>query len=84
MELLLTGLTLTAIVVFVIPLAVLRAGIRRQHRTGTLTCQAPGLSAAIARRACGLYTRTPATGDNFDHEHCRQWPRSEPDGRRTS
>jgi hypothetical protein len=82
MELLLTGLILTAIVVFVIPLAILRAGIRRQHRTGTLTCQAPGISAAIARRVFGLYTRTPATGDNPDHERCRPWPTSDREERR--
>ena len=63
MELLLTGLALTAIVLFVIPLAVLRTGIRRQHRTASLTCQPPGLSAALARRVFGLYARTAVTSD---------------------
>ena len=79
-----SGLILTVIVVFVIPLAVLRAGIRCQHRTGTLTCQAPGLSAAIARRVFGLYTRTPATGDNCDHGRCGPWPISDRKERRAS
>jgi len=61
MELILTGLALAVIVVFVIPLAVLRAGIRRQHRAASLTCQPPGLSARLARRVLGLYARTPDT-----------------------
>jgi len=63
MELFLTGLALTAIVLFVIPLAILRAGIRRQRRTASLTCQPPGLSAALARRVLGLYARTAVTSD---------------------
>ena len=47
------------IIVFVVLLAVLRAGIRRQHRASSLTCQPPSLSASVARRVLGLYARTP-------------------------
>ena len=80
MELALIGLALITIVVFVIPLAVLRAGIRRQHRTGSLTCQPPSISAALTRRAVGLYARKPETGDKPDHMACQ--PRLPSDGRR--
>jgi hypothetical protein len=47
MELALIGLALIVIVVFVIPLAVLRAGIRRQHRAASLTCEPRSVSAAL-------------------------------------
>ena len=81
MELALLGLVLIAIVVFVIPLAILRAGIRRQHRTGSLTCQPPSISAALTRRAVGLYARSkPETSDKPDHVACQPWLAS--DGRR--
>jgi hypothetical protein len=80
MELALIGLALIAIVVFVIPLAVLRAGIRRQHRTGSLTDQPPSFSAALTRRAVGLYARKPEIGDRPDHMACQPWLAS--DGRR--
>ena len=69
MELILTGLALAMIVVFVIPLAVLRAGIRRQHRAASLTCQPPGLSARLSRRVLGLYARTPDTADRCGPAH---------------
>jgi hypothetical protein len=73
MELAVIGLALIVIVVIVIPLAVLRAGIRRQHRTASLTCQPPGLSAALSRRVLGLYARKPDTGDSPDHMACEPW-----------
>ena len=76
MELALLGLVLIAIVVFVIPLAVLRAGIRRQHRTGSLTCQPPSLSATLTRRAVGLYARKPETSDKSDHTAFQPWDAS--------
>jgi hypothetical protein len=60
MEIILIGAIVTVIVVFVIPLAVLRAGIRRQERAGCLGCRPPGLSTAIASRVAGLYVRQPA------------------------
>jgi len=69
MELILTGLALAVIVVFVIMLAVLRAGIRRQHRAASLTCQPPSLSASVARRVLGLYARTPYTADRCAPAH---------------
>jgi hypothetical protein len=71
MELALIGLALIVIVVFVIPLAVLRAGIRRQHRTASLTSQPRSVSAALTRRAVGLYARKPDTNDNPDQMACQ-------------
>jgi hypothetical protein len=73
MELALLGLVLIAIVMFVIPLAVLRAVIRRQHRTGSLTCQPPSISAALTRRAVGLYARKPESGDKPGHMAFQPW-----------
>ncbi len=70
MELILIGLILTAVIVFVIPLAVLRIGIRRLDRAASLTCQPPGLSAALARRVLGLHARKPADVDRCDHADC--------------
>ena len=69
MELILTGLALAVIVVFVTLLAVLRAGIRRQHRATSLTCQPPSLTASVARRVLGLYARTPDTADRRAPAH---------------
>jgi hypothetical protein len=69
MELLLTGLVLTVIVGLVVPLAVLRAGISRQHRAASLTCQPPSFSARVARRVFGLYARTPDTTDRCGPAH---------------
>jgi hypothetical protein len=80
MELALIGLALIATVVFVIPLAVLRAGIRRQHRTGSLTTQPHSFSAALTRRVVGLYACKPEIGDKPDHMTCQPWITS--DGRR--
>ncbi len=80
MELALIGLALIAIVVFVIPLAILRAGIRRQHRAASLTCEPRSVSAALTRRAVGLYARKPGTNDRPDQMACEQWLTS--DGRR--
>ena len=73
MELVLIGLAAIVIVVFVIPLAVLRAGIRRQHRTASLTSQPPSLSAALTRRVVGLYARKPGTNDRPDQMACELW-----------
>jgi hypothetical protein len=58
MEAILAGLGLVLIIVIVLPLIVLRAGIRRQDR-GSLTRRPPGLSAAIARRVLGLHASLP-------------------------
>jgi hypothetical protein len=82
MELALIGLALILIliVVFVIPLAVLRAGIRRQHRAASLTCQPRSVSAALTRRAVGLYVRKPSSNDKPDPVACERWALS--DGRR--
>jgi hypothetical protein len=44
-------------------LAILRAGIRRQERTGCLTCRPASLNTAIARHVLGLYARKPGTSD---------------------
>jgi hypothetical protein len=55
----LAGLAATVIITFVVPLAVLRAGIWRQERAASLTCRPRGLSAAIARRVFGLYAHLP-------------------------
>ena len=70
-------LALIAIVVFVIPLAILRAGIRRQHRTASLTSQPRSVSAALTRRAVGLYVRKPGTNDKPDQMACQLWPISD-------
>jgi len=80
MELVLVSLALIVIVVFVIPLAVLRAGIRRQHRAASLTDQPRSVSATLTRRAVGLYARKPDTNDRPDHMACERWLTS--DGRR--
>ncbi len=80
MELALIGLALIVIVIFVVPLAVLRAGIRRQHRAASLTCQPRSVSAALTRRAVGLYARKPGTNDRPDQMACEMWLTS--DGRR--
>jgi hypothetical protein len=76
MELALIGLGLIVVVVFVIPLAVLRAGIRRQHSTASLTCQPPSLSAALTRRVVGLYARKPDANNRPDQMACELWPSS--------
>jgi hypothetical protein len=59
MAIILTGLAVTAVAVFVIPLAILRAGIRRQERCRCLACQPPGLAAALTRRLVGLSVDRP-------------------------
>jgi hypothetical protein len=69
MEALAIGLTAFTIALVVILLAVMRAGIRRLDRADPLTCQPPGLAAALARRVVGLYAHLPATTDRCDHEH---------------
>ena len=53
------GLTLLVIVIFTIPLAILRAGIRSQERAACFACQPPGLCTAISR-LLGLSAREPA------------------------
>ena len=59
METILAALAVTVIFAIVVPLAVLRAGIWQQEHAGSLTCRPRRLSAAIARRVCGLYVRLP-------------------------
>ncbi len=77
MELALIGLALILIVVFVIPLAILRAGIRRQHRAASLTSQPHSVSAALTRRVVGLYARKPpGSDDRPDQMDCELWPTS--------
>ena len=58
MAIILTGSALL-IVVLVIPLVILRAGIRRQERCRCLACQPPGLAAALTRRLIGLSVSRP-------------------------
>jgi hypothetical protein len=60
MTTILTGLALTMIIFFGVPLAILRAGIRQQKRAGSLDCQPPGISAALARRVLGLHAHLAA------------------------
>jgi hypothetical protein len=62
MGIILTGLAVAVIIALVALLVLVRAGIRRQERAGCLACQAPGLSATLARRLAGLYVREPAEG----------------------
>jgi hypothetical protein len=69
MELALIGLALIVIVVFVI----LRAGIRRQHRAASLTCQPRSVSATLTRRVVGLYARKPDANDRPDQTACELW-----------
>jgi hypothetical protein len=73
MELVLICLALILIVVFVVPLAVLRAGIRRQHRAASLTSQPRSISATLTRRAVGLYARKPDANDKPDQMACQLW-----------
>ena len=64
METVLTGLAATVIIIFVVPLAVLRAGMWRQERAASLACRPRGLSAALARRVFGLYAHLPERNAN--------------------
>ncbi len=59
MEIVLAGLAATVVITFVVPLAVLRAGVWRQEHAASLACRPRGLSAAIARRVFGLYAHLP-------------------------
>jgi hypothetical protein len=52
-------LALIPLIVFVLPLAVLRAGIHRQERARCLMCEPPGITAALARRLIGLSVSRP-------------------------
>lgn len=54
MNVLLIVLALTAASLFVIPLAILRAGIRRQQRTGSLTSEPRNLCSILTRWVTGL------------------------------
>lgn len=68
-------LTCSALViaVFAIPLAILRAGIRRQERCRCLTCQPPGLAAGLTRRLIGLSVTRPGPGPcHLDQAHHAQ------------
>ena len=59
MERILAVLAVTVMTIFVVPLAVLRAGVWRQERTASLTSRPRGLSTAVARRVFGLYAHLP-------------------------
>jgi len=59
MEIVLAAFVLTMLTGFVVLLAILRVGIWRQERAGSLACRPPGLCAAITRRVCGLYANFP-------------------------
>ena len=59
MEIVLAAFVLTMLTAFVVLLAILRVGIWRQERAGSLACRPPGLCAAITRRVCGLYANFP-------------------------
>ena len=61
MAIILTGSALV-IVVLVVPLVIMRAGIRRQERCRCLACQPPGLAASLTRRLIGLSVSRPAPG----------------------
>jgi hypothetical protein len=61
MAIIITGSALL-IVILVIPLAILRAGIRRQERGRCLACQPLGLAASLTRRLIGLSVSRPASG----------------------
>ena len=63
METVLAGLAAIVIIIFVVPLAVLRAGVWRQERAASLACRPRGLSAAIARHVFGLYAYLPDEAD---------------------
>ena len=69
MELLLIGLAALTTALVVIPLVVLRAGIRRLDQADSLACRPSGVSTALARRILGLYAHLPTTADQYDHEH---------------
>jgi hypothetical protein len=71
MELLLIGLASAGISVIVVPLAVLRSGIRRLDRASSLTCQPPGFRVALVRRVLGLHARIPAHANRCDHAACQ-------------
>lgn len=58
MAIIITGSALL-IVLLVIPLAILRAGIRRQERCRCLACQPPSLAASLTRRLIGLSVSRP-------------------------
>lgn len=53
------GLITALPLAFVVLLALLCAGIRRQERAASLTCQPRSLSAALARRVLGLHVYRP-------------------------
>ena len=70
METVLAGLAATVIITFVVPLAVLRAGVWQQERAASLACRPRGLSAAIARRVFGLYAYLP---DDAEDQAAGPW-----------
>jgi hypothetical protein len=58
---------------FAIPLAMLRAGIRRQERCRCLTCQPPGLAAGLTRRLIRLSVTRAGPGPcHLDQAHYTQ------------
>jgi hypothetical protein len=59
MGIILVGLAALTIIAFVALLAVLRAGIWQQERAASLVRRPHGLSAALARRICGMYAEPP-------------------------
>lgn len=76
MNLLLIVLALVAASLFVIPLAMLRAGIRRQERTGSLTCEPRNLSSVLTRWATGLSAELDGPIARPRHRDRDAWSRS--------
>ena len=70
METVLAGFAATVIITFVVPLAVLRAGVWQQEHAASLACLLRGLSAAIARHVFGLYAYLP---DDAEHQADGLW-----------
>jgi hypothetical protein len=67
MSTILVALTLLVIFAVLVPLVVVRTGIRQQEHAGSLTRRPRGLSAAITRRVCCLHARLPErAGDRLD------------------
>jgi hypothetical protein len=55
MQTILIALAVTCTTVLAVPLAVVAIGIRRQERTGSLSVQPPGVTAALTRKLLDLH-----------------------------
>ena len=55
MQTILIALAATFTTVLAVPLAVVAIGIRRQERTGSLSIQPPGVTAALTRKPLDLH-----------------------------